>query len=514
MATEPQALSLDSVVSSLGDHMADAVIITEAEPLLDVGPRIVWVNRSFEAMTGYTLEDVIGKTPRVLQGPDTDPETRRRIRAGLLAWQPVREEIKNYRKDGSPFWVELTIRPVADESGWFHYWVSTQREVTDKRRDHEQTLHKARLESMGRMTSGVAHDFNNVLAVILGNLEMLQRQSDGLQDHPLLRISMDAVRRGRRLTESLLSFAGRSAMVPVCCDLGELVREAEVMARSVLADDIDLQIETDEEPCAVLVDPQFFQNALMNLVVNARDALDGSGRIRISVQSVAAEQLPFAGGEFFPDHGRVLVEDNGSGIPADILERVIEPFFSTKETGAGSGLGLSMVHGFVEQSRGRLHIDSEPGKGSRISMFFPRVTVPVERRGEAAIDEATVLDGARVLLVEDDAELRQLFEYMLESAGAVVESAYDGRDALRILEYRDNFDLLLSDVMMPGAIQGTQVATEFRQRTGDRPVLLVTGNPARVDADAGWQVLQKPVDRATLLAAVAVALAEHRQRDA
>ncbi|OXS16798.1 hypothetical protein CGX12_01690 [Zobellella denitrificans] len=500
---------LEAAVSQLND----IVMITEAGLLDEPGPRIVFVNAAFERHTGYRRGEVIGRTPRILHGPETSVEERRRIRRALEHWQPVQAEMLNYTKGGDKLWLELSIVPLTDRQGRYTHWVSVERNITE-RRELEEQLHQARrLESVGQLTGGIAHDFNNLLTVIIGNAELLQEQlaeADPLR--PLAESMLSAAQRGAELTSRLLAFARRQALVPRVVAVNELMDEMQLLLRRTLGHHVAIEVVQEPGLWPALVDPAQLESALLNLCINARDAMPGGGRLTLESANISLDEED-AGryGDVAPgDYVQLVVSDTGSGIAAEHLHRVFEPFFTTKEQGRGTGLGLSMVFGFIKQSGGHITLYSEPGEGTTVRMYLPRSPVatqpaaPVTAPGRRGGDET-------ILLVEDDAEVRRYAEIQLQRLGYTVLLAANGSSALQILRERQDIDLLFTDVMMPGGINGPELVEQTRCLHPHIKVLYSSGYAASTLLHQGrvapeWQLLTKPYRRAELEAKVRQAL--------
>ena len=623
-------MDIEAVIGRIGDFTDDAILITEAELIDRPGPRIVWANAAFTRMTGYTLDEIRGQTPRILQGPDTDPAARQKMREAMQAWTSVRVELKNYRKDGTPFWVDLGIQPVTDRDGWHHYWIAIQRETTERHerdqlllqttriiesapmafgllshdnrlrltndrlirliygdrmppalplpyegwlrhglmpseteagpagdaaaasawlRRHiaglfsppyrveqrigdtwyefrriatqegdqliigediddriqlqDQLRHMTKIDAMGQLTSGVAHDFNNILAVILGNVELLQADGVSGQDRDaFIAETITAVTKGRSLTQSLLSFARKARLNPATTRLVPETEQTLAMFQRTLAPSISIESTFEPDLPGVFIDTHLYQNALLNLLINARDAMPGGGQIRINAQRVAAGQR--ADGAEDPDRVMISVADTGAGMEDHVLQQAIEPFFTTKGAGRGSGLGLSMVHGFVTQSGGTLSVSSQPGAGTTVTMTFPSVDYAAPDQPGPALHGDAMIAGRRVLLVEDEGSIRSLLSRVLERAGATVTACASGDEAMQNPESWPDHDLLLTDIVMPGRVQGDTLAKHFSERCPATPILMMTGNPEIMNATpvisaAKTAVLPKPVARTELL---------------
>ena len=387
-------------------------------------------------------------------------------------------------------------------------------DVTERLRDQERLRHAEeslqqvqKLESLGQLTGGVAHDFNNLLAVFASGMQVLERDVAADQRQRVLAGMRRAIERGRGLTHQLLAFTRRRPINPESIDLAaHLMGMREMLTRS-LRGDIDVQIRLSAELWPVEIDPGEFELAMINLCVNARDAMTGSGTIAITAKNLRSSRDDGALADFV----QLSVEDTGSGMTPEVLARVFEPFFTTKDVGKGSGLGLPQVYGFVQQSSGRLTIDSQVGKGTIVTMTLPRsFRQPV---GSAVVTGKSFvqLSGAahgQVLLVEDDMEVAALTREMLSHLGFSVIHAASPSAALGALANARSVDVVLSDMMMPGGISGLELAREIRQRQPHMPIVLTTGySEAAVGMKHGeYEILLKPYSLESLSCALRVQL--------
>lgn len=362
-------------------------------------------------------------------------------------------------------------------------------------------------ESVGQLTGGIAHDFNNLLAVVLGNLQLLRDETGGAEELALIDAAIRATERGAGLTRSLLAFARRARLDPRRVDLNDLVRETRAWTGRTLPAGITVDTVLQRRLWKVAADADAAASALLNLIVNARDAMAGEGRLTIATRNVRvgpADEGDLPRGRY----AELSVADTGTGIPSAVLARVFEPFFTTKPPGAGTGLGLSMVHGFMKQTGGTVRVETDPGRGTVFRLYFP-----VEARRDAAADVETGTApagrAARILVVEDEAPVLSVVTALLEKAGHAVVSAASGDSAAALAAEDAGFDLLLTDVVMPGRLQGPDLARLLRRRRPDLPVVFLTGyGTEAVDGFAdGDRVLAKPVRRTDLLAAIAAVIA-------
>jgi signal transduction histidine kinase len=361
-----------------------------------------------------------------------------------------------------------------------------------------------RMEAFGQLTGGIAHDFSNLLTVVGGNLDMIRRDpTDAVRVERLAGNADAAVRRAARLTRQLMTFGGRQALRPVSIDVSRLIQEyVPVLQRS--AEGTELMTGLAQNVHSIFVDPTQLETALVNLVANARDATGGGGRVIIETGNVALAAKQFAN---VPDtvpgeYVLVAVRDTGRGMSPDVAARAIEPFFTTKEPGKGPGLGLSQVYGFVKSAGGLMRIDSQPGRGTSVNLYFPR-ELKTERSEEQTISAAP--DGKTVLVVEDDADVREVTVAAVTDLGYAVREAANAQDALTLLRTQTHVDLLFSDIVLPGDMSGLDLAIEARRLHPNLKVLLTSGNagaiPMRGTGAAGnFEVIEKPYPHSDLAA--------------
>jgi PAS domain S-box-containing protein len=474
---------------------------------------IVFANGAFTDLTGYRQHEIMGRNCRFLQGPDTDQHTVAEIRRALEEERAVAVDILNYKAGGEPFWNALFIGPVFDRDGQLLYFFASQMDITQRRISQDAYLQAQKMEAIGQLTAGMAHDFNNLLQVINGNLELAQRALDTSHaaTAALQRAQRAAMRAGK-LTQQLLTFARKQRLEPKCVNLNSLVVEFSEMLVRTLGDKVELRLDLKPGLPSCTLDPTHLEMALLNVLINARDAMPEGGEVTVATmllgdqEQATAHQLP---------HGNyvvICVKDTGVGMSPEVMRRATEPFFTTK--GPGTGLGLAMVHGFVQQSHGRLELESEPGKGTLVRMIFPVADRAIdEAQGEQAADAK---DGERVghaciLVVEDNDDVRELAERVLAASGYDVLAAPSGESALALLEDAWQVDLLFTDVIMPGGMNGLQLIERVRALRPELPALVTTGYmddlQSRGGRAAALDVLAKPYQQADLLERVRLALA-------
>ncbi|WP_309084626.1 response regulator [Chelativorans sp.] len=389
--------------------------------------------------------------------------------------------------------------------------IELRNEIRERERAEKSLRQAQKMEAIGQLTGGVAHDFNNLLMVISAGLQMLERRDDlGLRVR-IVDSMRQAIERGARLTRQLLAFSRRTELNPQPVDLSrQISRMRELLERS-LRGDVDVRLEADEDLWPVEIDPGELELVILNLAVNARDAMPNGGTIVVRAYNVPEMKDGNLSGDFV----RLSVEDNGTGMSEETLQRVFEPFFTTKEVGKGSGLGLAQVYGFAQQSGGTVTIESRLGVGTTVSLLLPRSSkAPAPEMDGAATHIAPGLSGPAlcVLLVEDDDEVASLLGQMLDELGYLVTRASNAQAALGALANGRRIDVVFSDIMMPGGMNGIELAREIRRRKPDLPVVLTSGNAEAFNANLwseGLEILPKPYQLEQLAATLRNA-AEHR----
>lgn len=365
-------------------------------------------------------------------------------------------------------------------AAYFTGWFRRQREKsTASLQKMEQALqHAQKLESIGKLTGGVAHDFNNILQIIRSNVQILEmNDGDGKAIAPHLKDISSAVERGSKLAMQLLTFARKQPLHPSPLKLDRLLRNIDILIQRLVGPEIEIRIQSEGELWNIFADPALLENAIFNLATNARDAMNGKGVLTISLKN---EVMDVSRIEAYPgmmpgDYVRLSLSDTGAGMPPEVIEHVFEPFFSTKSEGKGTGLGLSMVYGFVKESGGHIHIDSVVGSGTTVCLFMPR---SLEEEPAALAGSVPQLKGGTetVLVVEDNPTLRNMVAMMLEQLGYKALKAENGAAALEIMESGGGIDVMVTDVLMPGGMNGIELAKRVRTSHPDLTILLTSGD--------------------------------------
>jgi PAS domain S-box-containing protein len=457
------------------DQVGEAIAVTDA------GGRFVYVNPAFEQITGWAAAEICGRNVLEAAPGLYEGAAGASLRAALGQRQAWKGELPLRRRDGTLLSLELVVSPVHDVEGRTVSFVTAARDVTEERRLLEQLRHSQRLEAVGKLAGGVAHDFNNLLSVINGYAAAARDELSA--DHPLREDLDDILRAGKRaadLVRQLLAFGRRQPMALEVVDLDAAVTDIDKMLRRLIREDVELVNAPGAATPWVSLEPGQLEQVLVNLVVNARDAMPRGGRITVSTASVQlSEQEAKALLEGRPGAWvRLRVEDTGVGIDPDTLGHIFEPYFTTKEFGKGTGLGLAVIYGIVRRCRGFIHVASRVGAGSTFDIYLPPAGAPPARAQappDRPPDGSAGRPGETVLVVEDEPQLLELLRSRLALQGFVVLAAADGRQALEVAErHPGRIDVLLSDVVMP-RLGGPALAERFRSLRPEGLVVLMSG---------------------------------------
>ncbi|MEE4301544.1 MAG: PAS domain S-box protein [Pseudomonadales bacterium] len=473
---------------------------------------LVDVNDAWTKTFGIPREEAIGRSATDLGLWGTSSEQRARLLARLLNGEKVTSEIVHFRaRDGEPRIVRLDGE-IVDLDGE-RCLLFSGIDLTDELRAQEQLRQSQKLEALGQLTGGVAHDFNNLLGVIMGHAEMLadlHAADPGDRQH--LEPLMQACERAASLTRQLLAFARRQPLAPKTIRVDEHLEGLRTMLEASLRDSVEFEIVGAPGLWNCHADPGQLDSALLNLVLNARDAMPDGGSIRIEARNrrVPAGEAGSDGDLAPGDYVALAVRDTGRGIEPDHLRHVFEPFFTTKEIGAGTGLGLSMVFGFAHQSGGAVTIDSEPGRGTTVELCLPRSSEAVEARSEHGAPVARAAGSESVLVLEDNDSLRRLLSRQLKRLGYEPLEARDEAAFRALLESGTGVDLLVSDINLPGPRSGPELARALREARAGTPVLFISGNPDWNPQQLGEQdrVLTKPFGMREFASAVRESLGD------
>jgi len=500
-------------------QMVTALLESASQAILSVDPsgRIVLANRRAEELFNYTREELLGASLEMLL-PEGRRAVHQRERDDYFQHPRVRPmgigmELAARRRDGSEFPVEISLNTIETPEGIFAIAFIT--DVTQRKRLEEQLVHSQKMEAVGRLAGGVAHDFNNMLTVISGYTRMIL---DELSPQDPLReyageIAQASERAGA-VTQQLLAFSRRQLIQPRIIDINAAIVQTEKMLRRLLGEDIQLTLELQENSPHIKADPNQIEQAVVNLALNARDAMPRGGRIFIQTSEIHLDEnyARTHPGVKPGDYVMLAITDTGQGMSAEIRQRIFEPFFTTKDRGKGTGLGLAIVYGMVKQCGGDIWVYSEPGKGSTFRLYFPkageqpRVSSPREPKAPRAEKSHTVL------VVEDEKPVRELTVRMLQQLGYSVLSAASGKEALAISNsFGGSIGLLVTDVVMP-EMSGRQVADALLRARPEMKVLYVSGYTEHAvihhGVESGVEFLAKPFSREALAKKIAEMFSE------
>jgi two-component system, cell cycle sensor histidine kinase and response regulator CckA len=455
--------------------VSQGILITDAS---QPDNPIVFASPGFEQITGYTSQEAIGKNCRFLQGQDTDPAAIAKLREAIRELSPCSVELLNYRKDGTPFWNSVSITPIFDHGGMVNRFVGVLTNVSVRRDLEDQLRHSQKLEAVGQLAGGIAHDFNNLLTIIIGYCEAVQSTESLTESGQTMSGEItQAAYRAAGLTRQLLAFSRKQVLEPVILSLNELVGNLNKMLLRLITEDIELECRLAPAVWPVRLDPGQIEQVIVNLVVNARDAMPKGGRLTIESSNVewSREDCRTISDREPGQYVKIMVSDTGSGLAPEIKARMFEPFFTTKEAGKGTGLGLAVVHGIVKQSDGHIDVISEVGVGTSMICYFPAVN---KSASSVHLDKNYALEkrgSETILLIEDEEGVRRLARLALEKQGYTILEASNGRRALETADsYKGLLHLIVTDVVMP-VMGGREVVERLLLRFPHLKVLYMTG---------------------------------------
>jgi len=462
-------------IRTIVDNVLDGIIT------FDESGHIESFSASAEKIFGYSRDEALGQNVAMLtselapSAQDGYIPSYLRTGTGKVIGQGYLE-VRGRRKDGTEFPAELSINEMT--IGRNRCFVAAIGDITERKELEEQLRQAQKMEAVGQLTGGVAHDFNNLLAVILGNADVLEERLFG--GNKATRAIIRAATRGAELTQHLLTFSRRQPLRPQVIDLSELITGITDLLQRTLGETIQVETSSAEGLWRAEADPGQLENALLNLALNARDAMPNGGTLSVSTanavldENYAARHMGVTPGDYL----LLTIKDTGSSMTPEVLEHAFEPFFTTKGVNEGSGLGLSMVYGFAKQSGGDVTIQSEPGHGTTVKLYLPRAQPGAQDAWQAVAVEEPTAQGETVLVVEDDADVRELTESALHSLGYRVLCAKDARTGLAALRAAPRVDLLLSDVVLPGGTSGPAMAAEAERLRPGLKVLFISGYAA------------------------------------
>jgi len=479
-----------------------SVMITDAQG------RIEFVNPKFSQVTGYTADEVVGATPAILKTGETPPETYAELWATITEGRVWEGVFHNRRKDGELYWERASIGPIKDEQGAITNFIGIKEDITEQKRLEGALRHAHKMEAVGQLAGGVAHDFNNILTAVIGYASILEIHAG--EDQQLRTGAQQIIKAGERganLTKSLLTFSRMQAVNAQPNDLNDIVINGEKLLSRLINESIKLNISLTEDPLIVNVDSLEIEQVLMNLITNARDAMPRGGIIALVTGSaVIDQQFVRAHGYGVPGKYAVLcVTDDGEGMDQKTADKIFEPFFTTKEAGRGTGLGLAIVYNIIKSHNGNVICSSSPGAGTSFTIYLPLTTVAVSPPMET-IPRPMLIGSELILLAEDDPEVRRLLRQFLEEFGYGVVEAGDGEEALaRTIALGEKIRLVVLDAGLP-KMSGTDALVAMRQQRPTLKAIIVSGyaqNTCKVGEDGGrTRFLAKPIGPEDLVRAV------------
>ncbi len=451
---------------------ANSILIT------DLTGRIEWVNAAFSRVTGYSAEEALGKKPgELLKSGEHEETFYSTLWETILAGEVWHHEIVNRTKDGNHIHQEMTVTPVKDQAGRITHFIAVNQDVTNRKSLEESLRQAQKMEAIGRLSGGIAHDFNNILTVILGNVAILETEELTKDIADSVKEIQKAGERAANLTRQLLLFARRQPMQMAVVDINRSVELTVKMIGRILGEDIQLTFRPGAQNLSIRADAGMLDQVLMNLAVNARDAMPKGGRLTIETErreldAESAEAVAAKPGLYVV----LSVSDTGTGIPADIMPKIFDPFFSTKDVGKGTGLGLATVFGIVQQHGGYVRVYSEPGHGATFRVYFPEVADPLDQARPAAPPPAVPGGSETLLIVEDETAISDIISRYLKRLGYDVLTAGTGSDALKVWdEHNGRIDLVITDIVMPGGMDGIELSGHLIERNPEIPVIFSSG---------------------------------------
>jgi|CXWL01.1.fsa_nt_gi PAS domain S-box-containing protein len=468
--SEAQARLLQQAITSANTGI---VVADATHPEL----AIVLCNPAFEHLTGHSSSEVLGRSPWFIEGPDTDPGTSEALRKVLREQREHHVTLVLHRKDGRPFWCDLAVSLVRNKVGAVSHFLLFYTDASARKHSESALFQAQKVEAIGQLAGGVAHDFNNILAVITGYCEMAQRQID--VQHPVrprLDQILKAANRAAALTRQLLAFSRKQVLKPRPIDLNTIVGDTQKMLGRLIGDNITVEVRPGASLGTINADPGQVEQIILNLAVNARDAMPNGGQLVLETSNeelddeFALAHPPARAGRYV----RLAVSDTGEGMSPETLARVFEPFFTTKAEGQGTGLGLATVYGIVKQSEGYIEVESEASKGASFRIYLPRLDRAKESTAEISRPQ-TPRGTETILLAEDTESLREVIQETLQECGYRVMAAADGREALAASRaFNGVIDLLLTDVVMP-KMGGADLAAALVESRPDLRVVFMSG---------------------------------------
>ena len=447
--------------------------------ITDAGGYIEYINSRFKLLTGYQ-EEVLGRHTRLLKSGNTQGDIYQQLWNTITQGDIWHGVLQNRKKNGELYWVSSTIVPVGNQDGDIDHYIAFSEDITHLREREDMLTHAMKLEAVGRMTNGIAHDFRNLLTVILGNLQLLQ---EGIiqKDSELIDDALSAAHDGSDLVMRLLTFSRRKEQIIQTIDVNAFLQDLLRLLQRIVNDNVSVSLVLTEIPLTVKVDPSRLESAILNLVTNAQDAMPEGGELTITTGNVkiAGKESTSPENMHPGNYVTISITDNGVGMSEETRQRALEPFYSTK--GSGTGLGLSMVNDFLDVSGGSIDIESNPGSGTTFTLWFPAVQWIGEHKNKTEAITSLPAGKEKILLVEDSYKVRVFASRILTHLGYHIVEAADAREALEYIRQHGDIDLLFTDIAMPGDMDGISLAQQACHHLPLIRVLLTTGMASHID---------------------------------
>ncbi len=500
------------------NQTAEAIVIT------DIDANVHYVNPAFEQITGYSIEEILGRNMNILKSGRHDSVFYQSMWQTILSGDTWNGGFINKRKDGAEYEEEAVISPIREDDGTISRFVAVKRDITNEKKLERQLHQSQKMSALGRLAGGVAHDFNNILTSVIGYADILLHS---IPEDDSRRGSLEEIKkagtRASNLTRQLLAFSRKQLSKPVRSDVNKLIKDMKGMFKPIIGDSVKFRIKLADKLSPILIEPGRFEQVMMNIVINACDSMPGKGELEIRTRDAhIAPETWTTDLEIFPgDYVHISVSDTGTGMDVETMQQIYEPFFTTKAKGKGTGLGMSTTFGIVKQFNGFIKIDSEPGVGTTVNLYFPIMS---ERDAEKEIstDDTTstqAIEGGEetILVVDDDPGVLNLASKILRINHYTVYEAANARDALKLAEDVGNeIDLLLTDIVMPG-MNGYELAGKIRESVKKLPVVLMTGHPGSLPEsklrDVAYGIVLKPFTTKSLAREIRLALERASKED-
>ena len=497
------------------DKANDVVLITTAE-LEKPGPTVVYANEAFERVTGYSRQDIIGQSPRLLQGKGTERKNLDVLKKALKSSEPVRVLLTNYSKDGQAYFNEVDISPIIDKSGVTTHFVAIERDISKQKEQEDLAFRAHKMDSIGLVTGGVAHDFNNLLTIILGNCEILssqlEKQNENKSQEYLNAIS-DATRQGVSLTRSLLAFSKRQPFNKNTVLIDDILTSVVPLIKTALGAQFEFTLNDECSNRKLAGDHAQLESMFLNMAINARDAMDGKGSFSISIKDKVVKEADKLNQYLnLGNYTLIQFKDSGKGMTPEVIDKIFDPFFSTKALTKGTGLGLSMIYSYVDQCSGYIAVESKINQGTTFNVYLPagNTVENVQDKQQKRIQEqylVTDFTGKTVLITEDTQMVAKVACHIFNELGFNVLLAADGLEALELFEENPQIDLLFTDIILPNGLTGKDVANRIKESVPTLPVIFTSGfTDGKLKHDdyqtTNTEFLQKPYTKKALVETV------------